>query len=73
MSKHLDYLGIVSGLAEPVVAKYKGKRYTRLDTTLIQEENGITNLLSTGTRIQRGDDIVQERNVKLSREIQQCL
>jgi hypothetical protein len=31
---------------------------------------GITDFLSAGSRIQRGDDIVHERNVKLSGEIQ---
>jgi hypothetical protein len=36
-------------------------------------ENEITNFLSTGTRIQRGDNIIHEGNVKLSGEIQQGL
>jgi hypothetical protein len=36
-------------------------------------ENEITYILSTGARIQRGDNIIHERNVKLSGEIQQGL
>jgi hypothetical protein len=53
-----------------LLLKVKANRARDQTQRRYKMKNEITNFLSTGTRIQRGDNIIHERNVKLPREIQ---
>ncbi len=56
-----------------LLLKAKANRVRDQTQWWCNKKNEITDFLSTGTRIQRGDDIVHEGNVKLSGEIKHGL